>query len=291
MDCHLPNTEFELLGFFKIGKPDDWMDQLFKHEGFCTWYPEEYSFMQGHRRAWPRGCTPMYMKDLYMDLKPMPGGDWSLGIYTDQICTQEYTGRAMSVIEEYSEANPYYPSHDSGRFEYGDLLSLAQNIDKWNDALSFWKQCNPCRAYNIGNGQQKEGDDGGNRRLEDGQYDAFYCADDADYLNVNNCMKFFAKTDLQVATFRNMALASGQGSIVEVDLANGKTLGTTSTVSAYFSLNSSRVPSHMLIGSFLATLAIFVFGAAAFVFAWRTRGDGGSSSMKHPLVESDGVVA
>jgi hypothetical protein len=32
MDCHLDNTHWSLLGFFKHRNYDDWMEQLFKHE-------------------------------------------------------------------------------------------------------------------------------------------------------------------------------------------------------------------------------------------------------------------
>ena len=151
MDCHLPGTEFELLGFFKESSTRDFMDQLFKHEGYCTWFPEEYEFMQAHQRVWPDGCTPLNIDNLYMDVKPMPGGDWSIGVYTDEICTQDYGGSAMRVIKAY--ANDDQDEHASGNHEEGDLLSLVSSMDYWNDAMSFWKQCNPCRTYNIGNGQ------------------------------------------------------------------------------------------------------------------------------------------
>jgi hypothetical protein len=41
MDCHLDDTNFQLLGFFKHRSYDDWMEQLFKHEGVCVWREEE----------------------------------------------------------------------------------------------------------------------------------------------------------------------------------------------------------------------------------------------------------
>ena len=155
MDCHLPGTEFELLGFFKESSTRDFMDQLFKHEGYCAWFPDEYEFMQAHSEVWPEGCTSLNIHNLYMDLKPMPGGDWSIGVYTDQICTQEYDGSAMSVIEAYANSNQ--DDHASGNHkDDGDLLSLMTNMDYWNDAMTFWKQCNPCRTYNIGNGQDAD---------------------------------------------------------------------------------------------------------------------------------------
>jgi hypothetical protein len=41
MDCHLSDTHWSLLGFFKHKDYDDWMEQLFKHEGICVWTDEE----------------------------------------------------------------------------------------------------------------------------------------------------------------------------------------------------------------------------------------------------------
>jgi hypothetical protein len=350
MDCHLPGTEFELLGFFKESSTRDFMDQLFKHEGYCAWFPEEYEYMQAHQRVWPRGCTPLYINNLFMDVKPMPGGDWSIGIYTDEVCTQDYDGSAMRVIKAYAEQNTYQDEHDSGNHEHGDLLSLVASMDYWNDAMSLWKQCNPCRTYNIGNGQDAlandsydddaainddadgddaYGNDGGDaygnnggdaygnddaygddnvngdddangddvarrrrrRRFQEREDDKYTCNDDADYTNVNQCMKFYAKADMQVATFRNLELAGSQGTIVEVDLNTGQTIGSDSTISAYFALNKSRYPERTQIMLFFGALAVFVLGAASFVFAWRTRNVRGSSSLEHPLVESEGIMS
>ena len=36
MDCHKEDTGFAMLGFFKHRSYDDWMEQLFKHEGMCV---------------------------------------------------------------------------------------------------------------------------------------------------------------------------------------------------------------------------------------------------------------
>lgn len=51
MDCHLPETNFKLLGVFKEQNFGQWMEQLFKHEGICVWTDEEYEFMQDERVA------------------------------------------------------------------------------------------------------------------------------------------------------------------------------------------------------------------------------------------------
>jgi hypothetical protein len=60
---------------------------------------------------------------------------------------------------------------------------------------------------------------------QDDQYAAnndgtdFDCYDQADYTNVNQCMKFMAKTEMQTATFRDLAVASAQGTLVDSPLA------------------------------------------------------------------------
>lgn len=41
MDCHLKDTHFKLLGFFKEPNYHEWMEQLFKHQGVCLWTNEE----------------------------------------------------------------------------------------------------------------------------------------------------------------------------------------------------------------------------------------------------------
>ena len=57
MDCHEPDTNWSVLGFFKHRNYDDWMEQLFKHEGMCVWNDEEYAFMKNARKAWPKDVS------------------------------------------------------------------------------------------------------------------------------------------------------------------------------------------------------------------------------------------
>ena len=83
MDCHEPDTHYSLLGFFKEPYYDEWMEQLFKHEGDCLWSDDECNFMQKNRDYWPTGCTISNTEAtlhtgktgyLYYDLKPLPYG-------------------------------------------------------------------------------------------------------------------------------------------------------------------------------------------------------------------------
>mmetsp|Transcript_52592 Transcript_52592/g.127410 ORF Transcript_52592/g.127410 Transcript_52592/m.127410 type:complete len:596 (+) Transcript_52592:385-2172(+) len=230
MDCHLENTHFSLLGFFKHKSYDDWMEQLFKHEGICVWTEEEYAFMQGARETWPQGCIDSYTtaaggENIYYNIKPIMGGDIRVGLYTDTACTEEYRGSDSSITVENIVGN-FLVSGDGGsqdNYNYdfsGD--SLDDSYDRWDSAFDAFHICQPCVAYDLENvdGTKFYDDDGGN-----GQGDMFDCYDDADYTNVNQCMKFMAKTTMNSASFRDMSLGRYQGTLVATVLSgfDGKT--------------------------------------------------------------------
>ena len=63
MDCHLPTTHFSLLGYFKEPNYDEWMEQLFKHQGVCLWTDNEYSQMDNYRYLWPCSCSSIGQTD------------------------------------------------------------------------------------------------------------------------------------------------------------------------------------------------------------------------------------
>jgi hypothetical protein len=178
MDCHEPNTHFSLLGFFKEPDYDDWMEQLFKHEGDCVWTDEEYEFMQTERESWPTSCTETEFMDngqtIYYDLKPEQYGGMSIGLYTDTSCIVEYESDTISTEDVVASMG------DGGE---GSISSLVEDLAQWNDAFDVYKQCQPCKAYDLtsivaGSGYEREreanDDDGG-----------FDCYDSAGYDNVN----------------------------------------------------------------------------------------------------------
>ena len=198
MDCHLENTDFTLLGIFKHREPDDWMEQLFKHEGMCIWTEEEYDFMQGARKAWPEGCissgsTTEEGGYIYYAIKPLPEGDISLGLYSDSACTEEYTGKSVEDVVGNFIANNE-GSHDGGGDYSGYTLDESQNM--WDSAFDIFKICQPCVAHDLenwaynGNYGSNYGiydqDDYNGRRMASGDGNGnFDCYDDADYTNVN----------------------------------------------------------------------------------------------------------
>lgn len=205
-DCHLSNTNFKLLGLFKEPNYHSWMEQLFKHEGFCVWSTEEYAFMKGARETWPQGCD--YAGEdssgvtLYYDIKPESNGYFTAGLYTDTKCIEDYTGDTQ--VEDI--LGNFLLGGSGGSADYGyDFNSMYSNFDDalaaWHSAFDAWRICQPCLAHdleNVGYGYDDDSMHGPNY----GKYwygnDDYYnddvinenganfdCYDAADYTNVN----------------------------------------------------------------------------------------------------------
>jgi hypothetical protein len=183
MDCHLENSTFALLGYYKEVNMDDWMEQLFKHEGYCIWTPDEYSFMSSYRESWPRACVQTGAQDengntIYLDTKPTQGGGMELGMYTDYRCSKDYTGDELTLDTVLSSNNNN--EGGGGGHGHGNYGAIAQYTDVWNDAFDIYHYCQPCVAYNLYNILSNGNDDGNGG----GDVD-IDCSDVAGYTNVN----------------------------------------------------------------------------------------------------------
>ena len=264
MDCHLENTNFSVLGFFKHRNYDDWMEQLFKHEGMCVWNEEEYAFMKNARKAWPQGCidsgsmTEDGEYNLYYNIKPMRNGRIAIGLYTDSQCLDDYS---VTTDEMEDMIGNSFVDGDGSQDENYDFSSdsLSESMERWNSAFDVWHTCHPCVAHDLGNldgSKYLDNDDYyGNynnynrrRRKLGGEYsaegDIFECYDDAGYTNVNQCMKFSAKTVMKTATFRDLSLGRTQATLVEYPLsgffdeADHYRLDTMGNIATYFCLSA-----------------------------------------------------
>jgi hypothetical protein len=222
MDCHLKSTHWSLLGFFKHKDIDEWMGQLFKHEGVCVWTANQYNFMKNARNAWPQACTSS-------------GTTTSNGenIYYDPITLENVVGNFLVNGNGNSHSNDKNENSNSQNYE-----TLSDAVTAWDEAFSVWMQCQPCTAYDRHNYGYSANDDayrGSSYNSYRYGYDDDYawkyyysskyggsdfdCYDDADYTNVNQCMKFMAKTTMNTATFRDLAVATAQGTLVDQPLA------------------------------------------------------------------------
>jgi hypothetical protein len=213
MDCHEADTHWSLLGMFKHRSLEDWMGQLFKHEGMCVWSDKEYEFMSDAKDAWPDECkltgtTTTDGNYIYYGTKPIAGGKITIGLYTDTRCVLEYTptGNDDPITVENVVGNVLGEggSGDNNKNDddqYDNSFSGA--LQQWDYSLDTFRICQPCVAYDVRNygynldddsnrgenyGRYRYGYDddyrynynGGNSQGQD-----FDCYDDADYTNVN----------------------------------------------------------------------------------------------------------
>lgn len=271
MDCHLDNTHFSLLGFFKHESYDDWMEQLFKHEGVCVWGMQQYSFMNKARQSWPRGCTDSGHttssgKSIYYDLKPKSKGGMGVGLYTDTKCTVEYVANGyddpntvQNILGNFLiGGNGDHHSGDNGNYDFSGL-SFSEAMGLWEYGFEHFKVCQPCVAYNLKNvgGYSYYNDDASQGG------DNFDCYDKADYTNVNQCMKFMAKTTMNTATFRDLSLARSQGTLVDQPLAGFMDAKARST---HYMMESAGTLVNYLF--FVLSIGVLFYGITNF---WRVR--------------------
>ncbi|KAL7560767.1 hypothetical protein ACA910_005335 [Epithemia clementina (nom. ined.)] len=149
MDCHLQGSNhFKLLGFFKEPNFAQFYEQLFKHSAICLWDEDTYDFMQTMREVWPSGCTNSGVTDgkntLYFDVKPKDNADLTIGLYTDARCSVDYQGQeeTADVLAAYSG----YGNNNGNSMTVGDLYYY---MDYWNSAMASFKQCQPCKSYDL----------------------------------------------------------------------------------------------------------------------------------------------
>jgi hypothetical protein len=243
---------------------DAFFEQLFKHEGTCLWNDDNtYSYMSQARQSWTSGCLStgistgsknQYGDDgLYIDLKPTYNGNMTYALYTDYVCSIEYEGyqynvesvaakmgllygsymtqwnNAMEVFKvcqpcraynlhgssgsKYSSSSSKYSS-SSSKYSYGNRDLSAEELER---ELS---NNNNNNAYSANSGWYADDDDS-----YDPNNGYFRCDDEADYSNVNQCMKFRSHGDLEAASWEDLVAATNQGGILQVNV-NGIIYGS-----------------------------------------------------------------
>ena len=267
MDCHDPfNSSWELMGVYKetvdFGN-DMFYEQLFKHQGYCLWDADKeqsdgeralhegsndygnwenspYQFMQAMRKELPSGCVQIgdltygSESNYYIAVKPLSGGDITLGVYLDSSCLQE----SEYTFEDYQ--NSYASSLTS--------TGTTDAFDTWNANMDSYKVCQPCRAYNR---QQMYQENWDNYRHLTEKYDGqggyeknnFNCYDDAHYQNCNQCYKFETHSDMEKASKDDLKAADEQGTILEIKV-NGVWYGNGTVGDAGSSSSTKSTSSY-----------------------------------------------
>jgi hypothetical protein len=227
LDCHEPHTRMRLLGIFK--EPyyaSEWFEQLFKHAGSCHWVWQQpvadddgssgsgstlYDYMQTYYANWPEQVcmatgeygsvtvgsnnnvvdgttTTTTTVQLYFDLKP--GNSLRYGLYADAACRVEYVPLDGSRIDD--------ESYQQRVRSIAANLGYLADPGPFNRALHVFQSCQLCRSSNLA------------ATASDDQQ-SFHCYDDADYRNVNQCMKFRTHTSMAAVNWRDLEAAYQQG--------------------------------------------------------------------------------
>lgn len=284
MDCHQSGTHYQLMGFFKHADFDDWVEQLFKHEGVCIWTEDESDFMYNMEELLPKGCYQTYTYDednnkelLYYGLKPLADGDVTLGLYTDYMCSQLYGGDASvwdlvqnNENRRLSEIKQHKHKH-SGRRLSSDDQDLEEVYEAYNSAFSIYKICQPCIAYDLSNYME--------------------CDDDAGYTNVNQCMKFRSQCEMGTATMEDVNMALEQGSTTTLSLMNMASSYSdyTKYVNNYISINDD-VDDRRERFLFFGATSVLVIGLCSLVRAHvyhREQKRNNASTYKTPLMKNE----
>lgn len=295
MDCHESSSQnWQLLGVYKEAfYAQQWMEQLFKHAGYCLWDESTYEFMQDYRESWPESCTSTGLQSasgipLYLDLKPATYGNMAFGLYTDSICKTEYTGSSYNAATVASQLG-----YLSGNY-----------LTAWNKAMNQYKQCQPCiatdtRSYRSSSSSSSSGysnrysKNNGGRELGDDENNGYFtCNDDAGYTNVNQCMKFRSHTYLEVATGADLEAATNQGGINPIKV-QGRTYGiqrqvSAAEIAAFESQQSAAYTPRSSAPMLAAGIIVLLLGVAALALAItsivRRRNQKQRPSLREPLV-------
>jgi len=194
---------------------------------------------------------------LYIDLKPTYNGNMTYALYSDYICKTQYDGMSVSVdtvsksmgllygsyLDMWNDALEIYKvcqpcktynlqyssttsynnryskySYSNGKYTYGQKTSSSSS------SSSSWGSSS---AYNKYSSHSKYGNNNNKNRELSNNYDDysdpnegyFKCDDDADYTNVNQCMKFRTHAELKVATWEDLVSATNQGGILPINVS------------------------------------------------------------------------
>jgi hypothetical protein len=293
MDCHLSSsTTFQLLGFYREAQFGDFFEQLFKHQGYCLWEDDDKSqFMYQYSMYFPEACTQSQYSatdangnsvTLYYDVKPLHGGRFDMGLYTNEVCTEEYSGSDVSMDDIFGNDN-----------QYG--LTWDEFITQFNNGLDTFRVCQPCKTALLSDQSAAVDDDGnvdnddavGRRRrlreLQDNDDDPnggyFQCQDMANMKDINQCMKFAAKTNMEVARFRDVQMASAQGTIQPTHISGVKQSQLSVVKQKYGFFIFSIV-------FFVCCVLLFLFTSAMARRSRQRRAFG--TNLKEPLVKRSG---
>jgi len=209
LDCHDSSTEWELMGIYRQDFYE-FFEQIVKH----VWYYDDYEYIVGSAGLEYMGdneCSFInydgYGNEVYSALRPMAGGNYSMGLYSDWRC--------LTVIDEeeagynYDTINngDYYDDYEGGDDDYygQSVYNKAQEytLTLFNEVFEEFKYCTLCMDYPS---------------YQDGYFNGDYYGTDDDNL-INQCWKFYSH-DTYVCDSECVAMAHAQETIVGIKIGD-----------------------------------------------------------------------
>jgi hypothetical protein len=218
LDCHSPDTEWELMGVYRQ-EFYQFLEQISKH----LWAIDDYEYvvaLAGLAYMSDADCSGVgYDGDgnyLYAGIMPYEGGMYMMGLYTDAQCLIPDENSGMTYDDFGLTSDMDLGSQDNGCLDddtlstlYGYWTSTQEyTLDLLNEVYSEYKYCTLCMDYPT---------------YQDGYFIGDSGTDEDDM--INQCWKFHSH-DSFTCDSGCLALGDAQQSILQINY-NSDTFGAS----------------------------------------------------------------
>jgi hypothetical protein len=290
MDCHHPNTEWQLLGVYRQ-EFYQFIEQISKH----LWALDEYEYvvaLAGLAYMTDDDCfyvgTTSGGDSIYAGIAPQEYGGFQMALYTDGYCLtpNENTGYTFDSYGLYSDVNLASGEGDDGGggdYSWADEWwqdTQEYTLSQLNGVYDDFKYCTSCIDYPT---------------YQDGYYIGDTGTDEDDL--INQCWKFYSH-DSYPCEADCVAMAHAQGTILSVVLEDkmyGKPqddfYSDSTEVSSTKTSSAVKIESQFsrLLANVFVTFSFIVFVATflAFAVARRSRYRESRTSKSRRLLDDD----
>jgi hypothetical protein len=290
MDCHHPNTEWQLLGVYRQ-EFYQFIEQISKH----LWAVDDYEYvvaLAGLAYMTDDDCfyvgTTSGGDSIYAGVTPQAYGNFQMGLYTDGYCVipNEKTGYTFDDFGLYSDVDLNGDGDDTGGgYSWADEWwqdTQEYTLSQLNSVYNEFKYCTSCIDYPT---------------YQDGAFIGDSGTDEDDL--INQCWKFYSH-DSYPCGADCIAIAHAQGTILSVVLGD-KMYGTpqsdfyddksqqSQAKSSASSATTVESQFSRLLSNVFVTFSFIVFVATflAFAVARRSRYRESRSSKSRRLIDED----
>jgi len=151
---------------------------------------------------------------------------WNNAMEVFKVCQPCRAYNLQNSYKYRSSSRNYGGNRDLNEEEQQQQSKLKKNMEASESANAEDGQQSERKMYNYNNNNyNNNGQNAANGWYadDDDSYDPnngyFRCDDDADYSNVNQCMKFRSHGDLEAATWEDLVAATNQGGILQVNVS------------------------------------------------------------------------